>query len=65
MKMTGKTQGELDQEKTVNDEISRKTQIRNALREESDGLYFEYAAGEITKQEWLDKRIEIKTRFPK
>ena len=31
---------------------------------ESDPLFFQYQAGEITEQEWLDKRAEIKSRYP-
>jgi hypothetical protein len=31
---------------------------------ESDPLFFQWQAGEITEQEWLDKRAEIKTRYP-
>jgi hypothetical protein len=31
---------------------------------ESDPLFFQYQAGEITEQEWLNKRAEIKSRYP-
>ena len=43
----------------------RKANIQAAMRAEADGLAFEVAAGEIDKQVWLDKRAEIKQRFPK
>ena len=35
-----------------------------AYQTESDPLFFQWQAGEITEQEWLDKRAEIKTRYP-
>lgn len=35
-----------------------------AYRAEADPLYFEAEAGEIDRQVWLDKRAEIKKRFP-
>lgn len=31
---------------------------------ESDPLYFKWKAGVSTEQQWLDKRAEIKTRYP-
>jgi hypothetical protein len=31
---------------------------------ESDPLFFQYQAGEVTEQEWLNKRAEIKSRYP-
>jgi hypothetical protein len=34
----------------------------NAYQQESDPLFFKWQAGEVTKQEWLDKRSEIKDR---
>ena len=37
---------------------------RAAYVAESDPLFFQYQAGEVTEQEWLDKRAEIKSRFP-
>lgn len=37
----------------------------SAYREESDPLFFKWQRGESTKQDWLDKVIEIKQRFPK
>lgn len=43
----------------------RKANIQSAMRAEADDLFFEYQAGEIDKQVWLDKRAEIKQRFPK
>lgn len=36
---------------------------RLAYQTESDPLFFKYQSGEIDKQEWLDKREEIKNRF--
>jgi len=35
-----------------------------AYREESDPLFFKWQAGEITKEEWMKKREEIKQLFP-
>lgn len=35
-----------------------------AYQKESDPLYFKWKAGAGTEQEWLDKRAEIKTRYP-
>jgi len=43
----------------------RKANIQAAMRADADDLFFEVAAGEIDKQVWLDKRAEIKQRFPK
>jgi len=36
----------------------------NAYRVEADPLFFKYQAGEVTKEEWLAKREEIKVRYP-
>jgi hypothetical protein len=36
-----------------------------AYRAEADPLFFQYQRDEIEKQVWLDKIVEIKTRFPK
>lgn len=36
-----------------------------AYREEADPLFFKAQAGEIEQSVWLDKRAEIKERFPK
>jgi hypothetical protein len=35
-----------------------------AYHEESDPLFFKWQAGEVTKEEWLAKRAEIKARYP-
>ena len=35
-----------------------------AYKTESDPLFFKYQAGEVTKEEWLAKREEIKVRYP-
>ena len=35
-----------------------------AYRTEADPLFFQYQAGEVTKEEWLAKREEIRTRYP-
>ena len=43
----------------------RRANIQSAMRAEADDLAFEVLAGEIDKQVWLDKRAEIKQRFPK
>jgi len=35
-----------------------------AYASEADPLFFKYQAGEVTKEEWLAKREEIRQRFP-
>lgn len=35
-----------------------------AYSQEADPLFFQYQAGEVTKEEWLAKREEIRTRYP-
>ena len=35
-----------------------------AYRTEADPLFFQYQAGEVTKEEWLAKREEIRARYP-
>lgn len=65
MKMTGKTQSEIDVQDLADRRKARRLNIRQAMRDESDELFFEYEAGEISKDDWLDKRAEIKARFPK
>lgn len=35
-----------------------------AYRTEADPLFFKYQAGEVTKEEWLAKREEIRARYP-
>jgi hypothetical protein len=46
-------------------EIERLSNLRkNAYREESDPLFFEYQRGDIEKSEWVAKVEEIKARFP-
>lgn len=37
--------------------------IRLAMTTEADPLFYKWQAGEIEKQEWLDKRAEIRQRF--
>jgi hypothetical protein len=39
-------------------------QREQAYRRQADPLFFEAEAGEIERQAWLDKRAEIKKRFP-
>jgi hypothetical protein len=36
----------------------------SAYRTEADPLFFQYQAGEVTKEEWLTKREEIRARYP-
>ena len=36
----------------------------DAYRTEADPLFFQYQAGEVTKEEWLAKREEIRARYP-
>jgi hypothetical protein len=45
------------------EEVSRNR--AQAYKTESDPLFFKAQRGESTIQEWLDKIIEIKNRFPK
>lgn len=40
-------------------------QRQSAYQYESDPLFFKWQAGEVTEQEWKDKRVEIKERYPK
>ena len=35
-----------------------------AYTTEADPLFFKYQAGEVTKEEWLAKREEIRNRYP-
>jgi len=35
-----------------------------AYAAEADPLFFKYQAGEVTKEEWLAKREEIRVRYP-
>lgn len=35
-----------------------------AYAAEADPLFFKYNAGEVSKEEWIAKREEIRTRFP-
>jgi hypothetical protein len=39
-------------------------QRADAYRNESDPLFFKSQRGEATHQEWLDKVVEIKARYP-
>lgn len=41
-----------------------KQQRSSAYTTEADPLFFKYQAGEVTKEEWLAKREEIRARFP-
>jgi hypothetical protein len=35
-----------------------------AFAAEADPLFFKYQAGEVTKEEWIAKREEIRARYP-
>lgn len=37
---------------------------QSAFVKESDPLFFQYQEGTITKEEWLAKKEEIRTRYP-
>lgn len=54
---------ELEQAQQANSEIV-KTQRRQAYQTESDPLFFKWQRAEATKEDWLAKVQEIKTRFP-
>jgi len=43
--------------------IQQDFEKKNAYQKESDPLFFKWQAGEITQDEWLNKRAEIKSRF--
>jgi hypothetical protein len=43
---------------------SIESQRAAAYRSESDPLFFQYQTGEVTKEEWLAKREEIRARYP-
>lgn len=59
-----KTKEQKEQEAYENVLNSTITNRYRAYQEEADPLFFKYQAGEVTKEEWLAKREEIKTRFP-
>jgi len=42
--------------------ITRKEAVRAVMRDEADPIFFKWQAGEATKQDWLEKRAEIKAR---
>lgn len=42
----------------------RKAQRRTAYEQEADPLFFKWQRGEATKEEWLAKVQEIRSRFP-
>ena len=62
------TDQEIDQElQRLRDEYPN--QLAKEAREisyqkEADPLFFKYQAGEISKEEWIAKRKEIKDRYP-
>jgi hypothetical protein len=41
-----------------------KQQRSSAYSQEADPLFFKYNAGEVSKEEWIAKREEIRQRFP-
>ena len=43
---------------------SAKRKRASAYTAEADPLFFKYQAGEVTKEEWLAKREEIRSRYP-
>ncbi len=49
----------------VQEEINRDEEIRISMVREADPLFFKWQAGEGDKQDWLDKRAEVKARFQK
>ena len=53
----------LERNQAVLNEIRLKR--RMAYQEESDPLFFNWQAGEGTKEAWLEKINEIKQRYPK
>jgi len=57
-------QAELD--RLIADQPRKEAQAARAAAyaSESDPLFFKYQAGEVTKEEWLAKREEIRQRYP-
>jgi len=43
---------------------SAKRNRASAYTAEADPMFFKYQAGEVTKEEWLAKREEIRQRYP-
>lgn len=65
MKLTGKTQAKVDEEKRERWLEKCRLNRLEAYRNEADPIYMMWQRGEATQQEWLDKINEIKARFPK
>lgn len=53
------------EEKAAQDLATCIANRRNAYREESDPLFFDYQRGGATKEQWLSRIAEIKARYPK
>jgi hypothetical protein len=58
-----KTQEEKDNEIHQRTESNKQARVQ-AYREESDPLFFKSERGEITREEWLAKVEEIRSRYP-
>lgn len=65
---SGPTEEEINQEYSKLLEEYPKKVIQEsratAYVKETDPLFFKYQAGEVTKEEWLVKREEIRQRYP-
>lgn len=65
---TQPTEEEIEQEiQRLQAEYPRKEaqeQRAAAYKQEADPLFFKYQAGEVSKEEWIAKREEIRQRYP-
>lgn len=65
MYFTGKTKAQVNSERYEAELAACKRTRMEAYRDESDPLFFDWQRGEITKETWLARVTEIKTRYPK
>ena len=55
----------VDQSKVAAQQLAAAESNRQAAyTQEADPLFFKWQAGEGTEQEWLEKREEIRARYP-
>ena len=50
--------------KAAQEKSITKSMRRNAYRELSDPLFFQWQAGEVTEAEWLNARADVVKKFP-
>lgn len=58
-----KTQAEIDADVASRSESNRRARAE-AYKQEADPLFFKSERGEVTREEWLAKVEEIRTRYP-